>query len=142
MSPAPPREELRTYVDWIRQGRHVRAGQRAEWYAVAPSGAATALFHADQTDEHHEPDLTRHALVAAEEYLAAKAQPKAPKVRVKAWGPGVAVWCGNQKDIIGRLKKSGWRFDSSQNRWVRDDVTVEKFTEDATAAGIEVVLDA
>jgi hypothetical protein len=123
---------LKTYDDWIREGRTVLKGERAGHYIVSPCGTQhRALFHESQTVELASPHLDWTTVVPADE-LPRPEKDRRPVVRIKFDGTTVAVWCGPNKEAIRLFQKNQYAWDRHTRRWTARRNDVEKL-----AAGLE-----
>lgn len=141
---APNREQLKTYDQWIRVGRCVRAGERAEWYLTNEArDRRVAVFHEDQTDELREARVAGfNEILSAEEWHAIQAAARVPRIRVRPWKEdGLACWVGANADAIKILKKAGWRFSREENRWTQRNRDLVRFTTAMEEAGFSVIID-
>lgn len=148
--------ELETYTGWIRKGRHVLAGEKANFYLVNDDGTeGVAVFAFDQTAELIEPHETEgwNTIRPAAEKpqkksrKQASAGPVKPKIKIdyNADTQQVRVWVGPNKHAIKQLRKNGFRFNPRNHRWTAQRDDFDKVIAGITAhnkdAEIEVVID-
>lgn len=116
---------MRTYNEWLLEGRVPAAGEKAEHYAVnADRTRGVAVFREDQTTPIEPRPAECTVLVTREEWdavpLAQRRRKTAkPVARVRKNERGAyEIWVGNNKDVIAHLRKNGWVFNSRVHRWV------------------------
>lgn len=133
---------MKTYKQWLRAGRTVRAGEKARAYLMDDDRLhGSALFAEEQTilDSGEDEQDTWTVIVAPQEYQKIRAEARKlaarPKIRVdRAHAGGVSVWCGPNKQAIGWLKDAGYRFSPTSHRWTHRDKDAER-----VAAGFEAM---
>ena len=143
----PTRSDLKTFHQWLYEGRAVQAGQRARWYlANQDQTAAVAVFLIDQTSPVAETDLTGFSVVLSQEEWSerrtASHATRRPRLRARVAGDGLAVWCGRNKEAIDIFKRAGWMFDGTIKRWVHPDRDLDRFVPAMQELGFEVIVDA
>ncbi len=108
---------MKTYDQWLREGRAVRKGEKAEYYLVSPDGSRSrAVFTPEQTEPYADPAEGWTDLVTAEEREAAKGN-RPPKVIVDYADGQVRIWCGSDKTAIGSCQRGGYTYNPSSHRW-------------------------
>jgi len=120
-------ENLKTYRQWMREGRVPHKGAKAEQYLLnAEMTSGRGLFRRDQTELADQPDVAEtegwDLVVPVSEWEAIKAELRAtsrgPSVKVRpATGGGTDVWCGPNTTIIGWLKDAGYNFNPKSRYW-------------------------
>ena len=113
---------MRSYNEWLLQGRVPAAGERADYYRVTPDRSkGVALFREDQTAAIVDP-VPQGDIIPREEWDAGKATRRrknaGPTARVRLNERGTfEVWVGNNKPVIEHLRTHGWKFTPSVHRW-------------------------
>lgn len=138
--------ELKTYRQWMREGRTVQQGEKARAYLLNDERSTGApMFAEEQTtpnggvDQHD----TWTIVVTPQEYFKirdeARKLRKIPMVRVdKANAGGVSVWVGPNKQAIGWLKDAGYHFSPTSHRWLHKDKDAEQVADAWAAWGYRV----
>lgn len=111
---------MKTYNEWLAEGRVPAAGERAGHYRTnAEHSKGVALFREDQTVpiEPEDPDLTN--VITREEW---DARPRhtvtKPTAKLSLDDRGTfRIWVGNNKPVIEHLRNNGWSFNSRDHRW-------------------------
>lgn len=125
--------EMKTYRQWMREGRTVKQGEKASAYLMDDLRVrGAALFTQEQTDPNGGVDEqdTWTQVATPEEFARIRAEAnrlrKTPLVRIDAaHAGGVSVWVGPNRDAIGWLKESGYRYDNKSHRWLHKDKAPE-----------------
>lgn len=134
-------EDLKTYRQWVRDGRTIIKGSKADQYLVDDDVTeARALFRRDQTQQFGQPDTNEiegwTKIISESEWERVKAEKrqlsKGPKVRVRPGpgGEGTEVWCGPDKALIALLKRRGYTYRPETRYWFHPN----KDPEDTAAA--------
>ena len=114
---------MRTYREWLAEGRVPRQGQKAQHYRVSDDGQhGVALFAEEQTDPLNLDDPSKNwtRVVTVEEWRVLKKKPTGkPKLKIRPHNDGVAIWVGSNKDLIAIMQQKGYRFDRVVNRWIK-----------------------
>lgn len=121
---------MRTYNEWLADGRVTRKGEHADHYRVSDDGQkGIALFREDQTIQigaEPEPSAEWTRVVTTEEWRRLKKKPTGkPKLKVRPHLDGVAIWVGSSKDLIANLQERQYRFDRGLNRWIKRPANFE-----------------
>lgn len=111
---------MRTYDQWIREGRGVRKGEKAGHYLVSPDGSQSrAVFALEQTDPYADPTEGWTELVSAEARgkLMERNSDRRPKLLVDYHDGKVWIWCGATTKAIQTCQRAGYTYDPPSHRW-------------------------
>lgn len=133
---------IKTFHQWIRDGRVVKRGERAPYRLVSPDGKqSVSAFTLEQTDPYVDLAEGWTDVVAQPEKAAKDTR---PKLRIDHQDDLVRIWCGSDERAYNKCQKNGFEYEPKSHRWTatRSAEEFEGIVETFEGMGYNVVVDA